>query len=147
MTPAPVNRYGRTRARRHAVQALYQWLMTGKDITDVIGEFDDDEKRLLRTDVPYFKTLLQGTVRHHSVLDKHIVGLLDRPIAELDAVERAILYIGCYELEHHTDIPWRVVVNESIELAKMFGAKESHKYINGILDKVAHVLRSCDTDD
>ncbi len=143
MTPArlPVSRTGRTRARRHALQALYQWLMTGKDIADVIDEFEHDEKRLIKTDVSYFKTLLRGTVQHHQALDGRIVELLDRPVAELDAIEHAILYIGCYELEYHTDIPWRVTVNESIELAKLFGAEESYKYINGVLDKVARALR------
>ena len=86
--------------------------------------------------------MLTGTIKNTQALDDRISKLLDRNVDELDAIERAILHIGCYELEHHIEIPWRVEVNESIELAKLFGAEESHKYINGILDKIAHDLRS-----
>ncbi|MCZ6804784.1 MAG: transcription antitermination factor NusB [Proteobacteria bacterium] len=140
--PKPISKRARIKARRNTVQALYEWFMTGKDVGDVIAEFENDKHQLAKTDVDYFKLLLRGTIRHHDELDTRIVNLLDRPVDELDAIERAILHIGCYELEHHLDIPWRVVVNESIELAKMFGAEESYKYINGVLDKVARELRS-----
>ena len=146
--PSPaINKRARIKARRNTVQALYQWFMTGKDVADVIAEFESDEHKLAKTDVEYFKVLLRGTIKNNEELDARITGLLDRPIDELDAIERAILHIGCYELEHHIEIPWRVVVNESIELAKLFGAEESHKYINGILDKVARDLRSSEINN
>ena len=131
----------RIKARQNTVQALYQWLITNKDLDEVISEFENDEYKLAKTDVNYFISLLKGTITCHEKLDARIINLLDRPIEELDTIERAILHIGCYELEHHSDIPWKSVVNESVELAKMFGAEDSYKYINGVLDKVAKDLR------
>ena len=131
----------RIKARQNTVQALYQWLITNKDLEQVLSEFEDDEYKLAKTDVNYFKTLLKGTITCHKELDARIINLLDRPIDELDTIERAILHIGCYELEYHNDIPWKSIVNESVELAKLFGAEDSYKYINGILDKVAKELR------
>ncbi len=146
-TTETVSKRARIKARRNTVQALYEWFMTGKDVGDVIAEFESDEQKLTKADVDYFKLLLRGTIKHNDELDTRIVNLLDRSVEELDAIERAILHIGCYELEHHLEIPWRVVVNESIELAKLFGAEESHKYINGVLDKVARELRSTEINN
>jgi len=145
--PVKINKRARIKARRSTVQALYQYFLTGKDVADVIAEFESDKHTLAKTDVDYFKLLLRGTIKSNDELDAQISKLLDRPVDELDAIERAILHIGCYELQHHLEIPWRVVVNESIELAKMFGAEESHKYINGILDKVARELRSTEINN
>jgi N utilization substance protein B len=140
--PSPaISKRARIKARRNTVQALYQCFMTEKDVSDIIAEFESDEHTLAKTDVEYFKLLLRGTVKCCQELDGQIASLLDRPVEELDAIERAILHIGVYELKYQLEIPWRVVVNESIELAKLFGAEESHKYINGILDKVAKELR------
>ncbi len=136
------NKRARVKARQNTVQALYELFLTGKDVKDILTEFENDERKLAKTDVEYFKDLFKGIAKHEEELDKHIVNLVDRPIDELDAIERAILHLGCFELEHHLELPWRVVVNESVELAKTFGAEESHKYINGILDKVARKLRS-----
>ena len=112
----------RIKARQNTVQASYQWLITNKDLDEVISEFENDEYKLAKTDVNYFISLLKGTITCHEKLDARIINLLDRPIEELDTIERAILHIGCYELEHHSDIPCKSVVNESVELAKMFGA-------------------------
>ncbi|MEC7875403.1 MAG: transcription antitermination factor NusB [Pseudomonadota bacterium] len=137
----------RIKARQNTVQALYQWLITNKDLDEVISEFEDDEYKLAKTDINYFRSLLRGTITHHEELDARIVNLLDRPIDELDTIERAILHIGCYELEYHHDIPWKSIVNESIELAKIFGAEDSYKYINSILDKVAKELHHNQTKD
>ena len=137
----------RIKARQNTVQALYQWLITNKDLDEVISEFENDEYKLAKTDVSYFRSLLKGTITCHEKLDARIINLLDRPIEELDTIERAILHIGCYELEHHNDIPWKSVINESVELAKIFGAEDSYKYINGILDKVAKELRQNQTKD
>lgn len=145
ISPA-ISKRARIKARRNTVQALYQCFMTEKDVKDVIAEFESDTQTLAKTDVDYFKVLLTGTIKRHAELDEIIKNLIDRSIDELDAIERAILHIGCYELKYHIEIPWKVVVNESIELAKVFGAEESHKYINGILDKVAKSLRSSEID-
>ena len=137
----------RIKARQNTVQALYQWLITNKDLDEVIAEFENDEYKLAKTDVNYFRSLLKGTITYHEELDAKIINLLDRPIEELDTIERAILHIGCYELEYHNDIPWKSVINESVELAKIFGAEDSYKYINGVLDKVAKELRQNQTKD
>ena len=138
---------GRIKARQNAVQALYQWFITNKNVDEVIAEFENDKHKLAKTDINYFKLLLRGTITNHQKLDLRIINLLDRTVDELDTIERAILHIGCYELEYHDDIPWRSVVNESVELAKIFGAENSYKYINGILDKVAKELRYNETKD
>ena len=131
----------RVKARRNTVQALYQWLLTGKDSVDIIAEFENDAHSLAKSDVDYFKELFRGIIKHKSDLEAHFTAFIDRPVEELDAIELAILLIGCYELEYHIELPYRVVVNESIELAKTFGAEESYKYINGVMDKVAQQLR------
>jgi len=137
----------RIKARQNTVQALYQWIITNKDLDEVISEFENDEYKLAKTDVNYFRSLLKGTITYHKELDARIINLLDRPIDELDTIERAILHIGCYELEYNNDIPWKSVINESVELAKIFGAEDSYKYINGILDKVAKELRQNQNKD
>lgn len=142
-----VSKRARIKARRNTVQALYQCFMTEKEFSDIIDEFESDEQKLAKTDVEYFKLLLRGTIKCREELDAQIEKLLDRPVDELDAVERAILHIGCYELKYCLEIPWRVVVNEAIELAKLFGAEESHKYINGILDKVSKDLRPVEVNN
>ncbi len=137
----------RIKARQNTVQALYQWFITNKDLDEVISEFENDEYKLAKTDVNYFRSLLKGTITYHKELDARIINLLDRPIDELDTIERAILHIGCYELEYNNDTPWKSVINESVELAKTFGAEDSYKYINGILDKVAKELRQNQSKD
>ena len=137
----------RIKARQNTVQALYQWLITNKNLDEIISEFENDKYKLAKTDVNYFRSLLKGTITYHKELDARIINLLDRPIEELDTIERAILHIGCYELEYNNDIPWKSVINESVELAKTFGAEDSYKYINGILDKVAKELRQNQTKD
>ena len=132
----------RVRARRSVVQALYQWSMSGSSMRDIIREFELDRTELNKADVDYFRDILKGIDKHQEALNACLEPLLDRPLAELDPVERAILYLGVYELQHNLEIPYRVVVNEAIELAKMFGAEQSHKYVNGILDKAARQLRT-----
>lgn len=137
----PIDKRARIKSRRNAVQALYQWLLTDKDVSEIINEFENDDHKLAKTDIDYFKSLIRGVVKYQTELEQHFELLIDRPIDELDAIERAVLLIGCYEMSHHIELPYRVVVNESVELAKTFGAEESHKYINGVMDKVARQLR------
>ena len=131
---------GRSKARRCALQAIYQWQVGGQAMADIESQFMA-EQDLTQADVAYFSELVHGVPAHSAELDAHMRPYLDRPVAELDPVELAILRIGISELEHHPEIPFRVVINEAVELAKVFGAEQSHRYINGIMDKVARDLR------
>lgn len=128
-------------ARKRAVQALYMWGMTGEDVSDIDAQFMS-EQDMKNTDIKYFKELLHQVPAHVQELDEHITPLLDRPFNELDPVECAIMRLGVYELQHRLDIPYKVVINEAVELTKTFGAEEGHKYVNSILDRVAKKLRS-----
>jgi len=131
----------RSRARHLAVQALYQWQMTGQDVGDVVGQFLASQDGT-KFEVDYFRDLLRGIAINLNALDAWLQPHVDRPIAQIDPVERAILRLGAYELAHHPEVPYRVVINEAVELAKVFGAEEGHKYVNGVLDKVARELRA-----
>lgn len=130
----------RRKARRFAVQALYQWQMTGANLGEIETQFRVDND-MCKTDVEYFHELLHEIPKCLNELDGSFKELLDRDITELDRVELAILRIGTYELCKRIDVPFKVAINEGIELAKYFGATESHKYVNSILDKVAQRLR------
>lgn len=130
----------RRRARRAALQAIYQWQMTAEELETIAAQFRQ-EKSWRRIDEELFSAHLYGVPENVTNLDAHLQPILDRPIAQLDAVERAILRMGAYELTHREDIPWRVVINECVELAREFGAEQSHRYINGILDKLARRTR------
>ncbi len=134
----------RTAARKLALQALYQWQLTKQDISIIQMQLLEDPDRLIiqslsKIDVPYFKQILNGIYQQFNELDAAYSPLLDRKFNELDPIELAILRIGSYELKY-CDIPFKVVINESVELAKGFGAEQSHKYINSILDKLAKQL-------
>jgi N utilization substance protein B len=131
----------RSQARHHAVQALYQWQMTGQNIKDIHNQFLE-EQDVKEFDVNYFETLLRGIPANLTGLDEILGPFLDRSIESVDPVERAILRLGTYELQNHLEVPYRVVINEGVELAKVFGAEQGHKYVNGVLDKIAHKLRS-----
>lgn len=147
---------GRHAARELAVQGLYQWHMTGKSMTSIEAEFrsqtpDDDledhenwAKVMQIADQALFHDLLHNTASLSNELDRDISLLLDRRLDELDAVELAILRLGAYELAKRHEVPYRVVINEGVELAKSFGATDGHKYVNGILDKLANRLRSAE---
>ncbi len=130
----------RSRARRAALQAIYQWQMTAEDPHVIAAQFRDD-KSWKRIDDPLFASLLNGVPAWVAALDEHLEPIVDRPIAQIDAIERAILRMGAFELTHRDDIPWRVVINECVELAREFGAEQSHKYVNGILDNLARRTR------
>ncbi|MEJ2094322.1 MAG: transcription antitermination factor NusB [Gammaproteobacteria bacterium] len=132
----------RIRARRSAVQALYQWEMNNSDVEEILSEFLNERSEIKKADAEYFCELVTGTLTNMANLINELKPYLDRPIDLLDPVERAVLLVGLYELIYRPELPWRVVVNESVELAKMFGAEQSHKFINGVMDKVAHKIRS-----
>ncbi len=136
---------GRVRARRCAVQALYQWQLAGQNPKDILSEFIA-ERELIKVDMDYFRQLTIEIPAHVEELKKHLGTVVEKKIEELDPVEFSVLMIGSYELAHCPEIPWRVVVNEGIELAKMFGATDSYKFINGSLDKLARDLRKTEIE-
>ncbi|MDD5578731.1 MAG: transcription antitermination factor NusB [Methylobacter sp.] len=131
----------RTNARKAAVQALYQWQMTGQNLGEIELQFLEEE-RLKDAQKSYFTELFHGIPKNLEALDQALTEFVDRPVDLIDPVERAILRIGAYELLHRLDMPYRVILNESINLAKCFGADGSHKYVNGILDKIAQKKRA-----
>jgi len=133
----------RTKARRNAVQALYQWQLVGQDLAEIEAQFLA-EYDMNKVDVEYFKELFREVPLHLHELDDHLIPFLDRPVDEVDPVERAILRLAAYELEFRLDVPYRAVINEAIELAKRFGAEHGHKYVNGIVDQVAKKLRAAE---
>ncbi|MCP5144697.1 MAG: transcription antitermination factor NusB [Gammaproteobacteria bacterium] len=132
---------GRVGARRCAVQALYQWQITETPPATIIAEFHSD-RELNKVDLEYFDTLVRTIPREADSLRAHIEPLLDRQWQALGPVERSILLVGTYELVHCLEVPRKVVINEAVELARMFGADEGHKYINGVLDKLSHDVRA-----
>ncbi|MEN8259049.1 MAG: transcription antitermination factor NusB [Pseudomonadota bacterium] len=131
----------RTNARRSAVQALYQWQMTGQNLNEIEGQFLH-EQRLENAQKSYFTELFHGVPGQLDVIDEALAEFVDRPVKEIDPVERAILRIGVYELINRLDVPYRVILNEGINLAKRFGASQSYKYVNSILDKIAQKRRA-----
>lgn len=133
----------RSRARRAALQALYQWQVTGQSTSEILAQFRDTPG-IRRADWSYFETLLQGVPGNLTEIDASIVPWLDRPLAQVDGVERAVLRLGAFELAHRLDVPWRVVINEAVELCHTFGAEQSHRFVNGVLDKIARRTRAAE---
>lgn len=131
----------RHKARSFLVQALYQWQLTGNDVNEILLNFLT-EMNPKKTDSVYFKELLQKIVAQVSDIDSQFVPYLDRPVDEIGPIELAILRIATYELCERIEMPYKVVLNEAIELAKVFGPEDAHKYINSIIDKVADAKRS-----
>jgi len=127
-------------ARSFTLQGLYAWLVGGADVTLIAANLAEDEQ-FKRADEAYFRTLLYGVLQEEDLLGSHIARFTDRTLNELSPVERSILLIGAYELLNCPDVPMRVVINESVELAKSFGGTDGHKYINGVLDKLAQEMR------
>jgi len=143
MTRPRGDRSGRARSlsRRLALQALYQWQMTGQSFPELRNQYASDESHA-DVDPEYFQQLLQGVVEDSAALDAMIGEWLDRPVAQLDPVEHAVLLIGVEELRAHIDVPYKVVLNECVELTKKFGATDGHKFINAVLDRAARQLRA-----
>jgi N utilization substance protein B len=135
----------RTRAREFALQGLYQSLVGGNAV-DEIDPFTRDLAGFSKADAVHFDALLHGCIAQAQDLDALITPLLDRPMREISPVEHAIMWIGAYEMKHCLDVPWRVVLNECIELAKEFGGTDGHKYVNGVLNGIAPQLRAAEID-
>jgi len=139
--PSHGSHRGRVRARRCAVQALYQWQMAGQEPGKIVDEFVA-ERELTSVDMEYFDLLVREVPRAFEHLKADLEPCLDRAWNQLDPVERSVLLIGAFELRHRLEVPWRVVINESVELCKMFGTVEGHRYVNGVLDRLAQVQRA-----
>lgn len=134
----------RSKARHYAMQALYQWYMAGADISVIEAEFhaDNDMKKV---DVEYFHEILHKIPAQVNDLDEiYAVNLQDRSLDELDPIARAVLRLATYELKARIDVPYKVVINEAVNLTKKFGATDSHKYVNAVLDKTAATLRAAE---
>lgn len=131
----------RRQSRLVAVQSLYQWLLSQEE-PGAIEAFAQESDEFARADQAYYQDCFYGALREADGLRVHIEQALDRPIALVSPVEHAILLLGCYEFLHHPEVPYRVIINEGVELAKSLGGNEGHRYINGVLDRLAGRLRA-----
>lgn len=131
----------RSIARKLAMQALYQWQMTGYEANDLVKQFVEGEE-FIGADREYFEELLRGSIAQRQEIFTGIEPFIDRPVDQLDPVETAILMLGMFELRSRLDVPYRVVINEAVDLAKRFGATDAHKYVNAVLDRAAKELRA-----
>jgi N utilization substance protein B len=141
--PDGVDLAARSRARRRALQAIYAWQLSGNSMPRVIEEFRHEQDMEV-ADLGYFEDLLRGVNEHCTELDAGLVPFLDREVAQVDPIERAALRLAAYELRYRVDVPYRVVINEAIEVTKRFGAEHGHTYINGVLDKLAAQWRAAE---
>ena len=132
---------GQRFARRRALQALYQWCMTGQEAAEIYRQFIA-EQDMSRVDVDYFKTMLTAVVEQHESIDQRLAENLDRDLSQIDPLELAVLRLGAYELLHRLEVPYRVVLDEAVNLAKNFGSEQSPVYVNGVLDHCARDWRS-----
>ncbi|MES2673460.1 MAG: transcription antitermination factor NusB [Pseudomonadota bacterium] len=136
----------RRMARHYAMQALYQWQMAGASLNAIEAEFRVDND-MTNVDVEYFQDILHGVPQHLSDIEESFAPfLVERALHELDPVTQALLRMSAYELKFRIDVPYKVVINESVALAKKFGAEDSHKFINGVLDKTAAVVRTAEVN-
>lgn len=131
----------RTRARRLAMQALYQWQMTAMEAAEIVAQFEADPE-FRSADKAYFEELVDKTIANIQTLDDYYSPALTRPINEVNPVERAILRLATYELWKRIDVPYKVVINEAVALTKKFGAEQGHTFVNGVLDQMARRLRT-----
>jgi len=131
----------RHNARSYVIQALYEWLISGNNIqsikTHFLNDYDFD-----KTDKKYFSELLKSVIEKYELLDQNLLPYLDRALKELDPIELCVLRVAMFELIEQPEIPYRVIINEAVELAKKFGVTGGHKYVNGVLDKAAKKLRA-----
>ena len=133
----------RHKAREFALQAIYQWQIAGQPLHEISQQFRDSQvQTAVKVDNEYFQELLTGVTQHAVALDDIMQPWLDRALKDLTPVEWAVLRIAIYELKYHLDVPYRVVINEALELSKKYGTEDGHKYVNGILDKAARELRA-----
>jgi len=139
--PEGIDLAARSRARRRALQAIYAWQIGGSRMDAVIEQFRHEQDMEV-ADLEYFEDLLHGVERHVDVIDEALKPYVDREVGQIDPIERAALRLAAYELKYRPDVPYRVVINEAIEVTKRFGADHGHSYVNGVLDKLAGALRA-----
>jgi len=142
-SPRKVTTSQRKRARKLVLQALYQWQLGQSSISQIEAEFRTDND-FSKVDTGYFEEVFRTIPKSTSELDQQYEVLLDRALEDVDPIELAILRIGTYEMMHRVDVPYRVVLNEAVELAKEFGGTDGHKYVNSVLDKLGNKLRSAE---
>ena len=130
----------RRRSRELATQGLYQWLLSGGSPADIEAQTSTTQG-FDKADRAHFEALLRGVIRDTDALSEQLTPALDRPLTQLSPVERAVLLVAAYELTNHLEIPYRVIINEAVELAKTFGGTDGYKYVNGVLDKLAAQIR------
>jgi N utilization substance protein B len=131
----------RRRSREFALQGLYSWLIAGQPVADISVQLEES-RGFERADHAYFSKLMCGAIEQQHVLEEVLAPCLDRKVKELSPVERGILLLSAWELKNAPEVPYRVVINEAVELAKSFGGTDGHKYVNGVLDKLARSLRT-----
>ncbi len=135
----------RRRAREFALQGIYQWLLSGNDLPAIEAHVEQ-ASGFDKADADLFRALLRGTLDHTEDLQDTFAPFIHRAVHELSPVERAILLLATHELQHSVEIPYRVVINEAIELAKSYGGTDGHRFVNGVLDKLAASLRKTEVD-
>jgi N utilization substance protein B len=133
----------RSVARKLAMQALYQWQMTSHEANDLVKQFIESDE-FAGADREYFELLLRGCIKEKDAIDAAIAPFIDRPLDQLDPVETAILMMGMFELRARIEVPYRVVINEAVDLTKRFGATDAHKYVNAVLDRAAKEIRAAE---
>ena len=133
----------RARARRRALQALYAWQISGGTLQALLAQFAHEQAHEV-ADLAYFEDLVRGVLAERAGLDEALAPYLDRTVEEVDAIERAVLRLAAYELLHRQDVPYRVVLNEAIEIAKRFGSEHGHTYVNGVLDQASAQWRAAE---
>lgn len=141
-----MSKMARRRARELALQGVYQWLLSGNSMLAVQKHLEADTEALDKVDRELFVSLLRGTLDNAEALRALFAPLLSRPVAELSPIEHAILLLGAHELQHNLETPYRVVINEAIELAKSYGGTDGHRFVNGVLDKLAAKVRRDEVD-
>ncbi|MEM7292100.1 MAG: transcription antitermination factor NusB [Pseudomonadota bacterium] len=132
--------HARHLARKRALQALYQWELSGQDVPEILRQFAEFQD-MKKVDADYFDALVRGIPKQCDTLDEHLQQHTDRAVNELDPIERTVLRICCFELKHSLETPYKVAINEALELTKSFGADQGHKFVNGVVDKLARELR------
>jgi N utilization substance protein B len=140
---SPRGTRARSVARKVAMQALYQWQLNGQPAADIVRQFLEDEDSA-GADREYFSELIEGCIDGSEKINAALAPCIDRPLEQLDPVETAILMIGVFELQSRLDVPYRVVINEAVDLCKRFGATDAHKYVNAVLDRAATSIRAAE---
>lgn len=131
----------RSRSRRRALQAVYAWQLSHTPVEKVLEQFSNEQDMEI-ADLPYFEALVRGVINGHKALDQALSMYVDRPMEHVDPIERAVLRLAAFEMRDRLDVPYRVIINEAIEIAKRFGSDHGHTYVNGVLDQAAGQWRS-----